>query len=196
MNLLSNILLFSILTKLKKKDLVFLKNEKTYLFNLSKNIDKLSELNTNIETQHLWKSITYDAERNKKKSKRHDSDIFYIITITFLKTSIMIHLSDAAGNVKWFSSSGLINVTNSKRKRRKKNIVFKLIYCLLKELKYHDVNNKPVALHLNDVSSYKFSIVKKLRKIFFIKIIKIFNKLPYNGCRQKKLPRKIRNGPE
>ena len=191
MNLLSNTLIYNISTKLKI-DFVYLKNENFYLFNLSKNINNLLESNiNNFQTQNLCNGIT-NTERNKKELKQ-DCVICYIVTITFLKTSIMIHLSDAVGNIKWFSSSGSINVTNSKRKRRKRTIVFKLIFRLLKELRYHDVNDKPVALHLNDVSTFRFSIVKKLRKIFFIKIIKIFHKLPYNGCRQKKIPRKKRS---
>lgn len=185
MNLLSNILTNNLLTKLKIETSEF-KDEENYFFNLSKAISKLPTSNKDIEIRSLWQ--TKDLESDKKSSTfNQDFVISYVITITFLKANTMIHVSDAVGNVKWFCSSGSVNVTG-KRKKQRRSVILKLILLLFKKADF--LTNKPIALHLNNVSSYQTFIVKKLKKEIFIKIVKSFNQIPYNGCRQKKIRRK------
>lgn len=185
MNLLSNTLKKNILTKLKIETFS-LENEKNHLFNLSKLIFNLSELNKDVEIQSLWQKEKSESYKKTLKLSQ-DFIITFIITITFSKANTMIHVSDSVGNVKWFCSSGSVNVTG-KRKKQRRSVVLKLILLLFKKADF--LSNKPVALHLNNVSSYQTFIVKKLKKEIFIKIVKSFNRIPYNGCRQKKIRRK------
>lgn len=184
-NLLSNTLTSTVLTKLKLET-CFLENEKSHLFNLSKLILKLSESNEDIKIRALWQTKNFKDNKKTLKSSQ-DFVISYVITITFLKANTMIHVSDAVGNVKWFCSSGSINITG-KRKKQRRSVILKLIIFLFKKVDF--LGNKPVALHLNNVSSYQTFIVKKLKKEIFIKVVKSFNQIPYNGCRQKKIRRK------
>ena len=184
-NLLSNSLENSLLTKLKIETF-YLKDEESHFFNISKLIHRLSESNEkNFGTQFLWQAKK--SEGIEKKTLDQDFVISYVITITFLKANTMIHVSDAVGNVKWFCSSGSVNVTG-KRKKQRRSVILKLILLLFKKADF--LTNKPIALHLNNVSSYQTFIVKKLKKEIFIKIVKSFNQIPYNGCRQKKIRRK------
>jgi len=188
MNSLSNILVNTLSHKLKI-NFFPLKEEKNYNFNISKLIFELSEseLNKNIKLQS---SLLFndDLEKNKKNwGLEQDFVISYIITITFSKTNTMIHVSDSLGNVKWFCSSGSLGITG-KRKKQRRSVVLKLIFLLIKKTDF--LFSKPIALHLNNVSSYQTFIIKKLKKQFFIKIVKSYNQIPYNGCRQKKVRRK------
>lgn len=181
MNILSNLLLNSLSSKLKINNFFF--EEKNYILNLSKLVSGLNE--EGVKPKTFWKT---SPETNKKFSVlQQDFVISYIVTITFLKANIMIHVSDTAGNVKWFCSSGSINITG-KRKKQRRSVVLKLILFLFKKVSF--LANKPVALHLNNVGSHQTFIVKKLKKEIFIKIVKSFNQTAYNGCRKKKIRRK------
>lgn len=183
-NILSNTLVNGLSNKLKIN--TFFLEEKNYNFNLSKLVSELHKLNNDIKLRELWENKT--SETNKKfLVLEQDFIISYIITITFLKANTMIHVSDSLGNVKWFCSSGSINVTG-KRKKQRRSVLLKLILFLFKKAVF--LSKKPVALHLNNVGSYQTFIVKKLKKEIFIKIVKSFNQTAYNGCRKKKIRRK------
>jgi len=133
--------------------------------------------------------VIHQKAKKKKFGLNQDSIISYIITITFLKANTMIHVSDALGNVKWFSSSGSINIIGKRKKKQRRSIILKLILLLFKKASF--IADKPVALHLNNISfSYQTFIINKLKKNNFIKIVKSFNQTPYNGCRPKKIRRK------
>jgi ribosomal protein S11 len=123
----------------------------------------------------------------KNNSHLDNSLVMYIIDITFSRSNTFLNVTDSSGNLKFFSSSGHFSLKGKNKKFRFN--VFKHIYrTLLTKLKF--LKNKPIALHLKNVGSNKFWIIKKLKTKFFIKIIKIFNIFPFNGCRKKKVRRK------
>lgn len=114
--------------------------------------------------------------------------VVYIIYFNFSKSNTNLQIMDSSGNSEIFYSSGLVNLTGKKKVVRK--LVLIKLFNLLTLLKLTVIKNLPVALHLKNVGSYKFLIIKKLKKKFFIQVIKTFELKAYNGCRKKKERRK------
>lgn len=181
MDFLSNTLHNIITTKLKT-DVLKLKKEKLYLKMLSK---KLSLLETNFDCKKF--SFTRIFDNSQKLLAKEKFLIVYIITVTFLKANTNINVSDIKGNIKFSLTSGSVNLTGKQKKNRLKS-VSRLVSVLVKKATF--LKNYPVAVHLYNVSSYKFLILKQLQMNFFIRLIKSFNLSPYNGCRKKKVRRK------
>lgn len=175
---LSNTLFTNLANKLKL-DVSLLKEEKNYLKNLSDSIFSLKVSNE--------KNYKLNWKNNYNSVVEQDYVITYIITISFLKANTIIHVSDVKGNVKLFYSSGSVGLSG-KQKIRRRSVILRLISMLSKKTDF--LANKPIALHLNNVNSYRTFIVNKLKRNFYIKIIKSFNQSPYNGCRKKKIRRK------
>jgi ribosomal protein S11 len=172
---LSNILFNNISNNL---NLTLLKKEKCYIQLLFTKIDQLK--------QNKKKIFTYDI------SYLFATDLVtvcYIINITFLKANTTIHLSDIKGNTKLFYSTGDIGFKGKRKKQRKIGII-KLISLFTKKIFFTHKN--PIALHLNNVKSYKRLIIRKLKKKIFLTTVKSFNLTPYNGCRKKIIRRKKR----
>jgi len=177
---LSHTLFVTISNKLKLK-VSLLNEEKLYVQNLKTQIDSLKKVKEN-------DSRTIGIQKNQVRLE-NDQDllIMYIINISFLKANTTIHVSDIKGNMKLFYSAGSVGLTG-KQKRQRRIAVAKLISLLLKKATF--LTNKPVAVHLNNVTFYKNLIVSKLKKSLYIRVIKSFNQAPYNGCRNKKVRRK------
>ena len=116
-----------------------------------------------------------------------DHLVMYIMDITFTRTNTLLHVMDFSGELKFFCSAGSLNYTGKGKKLR--STVFRDFYrILVSKLKF--LQSKPIALHLKNVGYNKFWIVKKLKKKFFIKIVRSFNLYPHNGCRKRKMRRK------
>ena len=113
--------------------------------------------------------------------------VVYIISISFLKANTMIHVSDIKGNVKLFFNAGQVNLSG-KQKRRRVVAVLRLMKLIYRKASF--LFGKPLALHLNNVNRHKKLILSKLKHKFFIKIVREFNSIPYNGCRRPKIRRK------
>ena len=156
---------------LKKK---YIKNFKDSVFILS----TLKETN--------YRSLNNKMIQNNSISNLHNNLVMFIIDITFSKSNTLLNVSDSNGNLKFSCSAGSFNYSG--KSKRSRWIVFKEFYSSLLKLKF--LTNKPIALHFKNVGSHKFWIIKKLKKIFFIKNICSFNSYPYNGCRKKKMRRK------
>ena len=109
--------------------------------------------------------------------------IFYFININIFFTFNNVIYR----NVILFYTAGSVNLTG-KQKRRRIITVLRLFKLLYKNASF--LFGKPIALHLNNVNRNKFLIVKKLKQKFFIKLIREFNQIPYNGCRKPKIRRK------
>lgn len=160
-----------------------------------------SELNKFIQNIKLKKQYINKLKKEvyKLKEKRVNSFkekyillnknclIKYIIDITFTNSNTLIHVTDFAGNLKTFWSAGNLNY-KGKSKRARKMILKKFYNKFILTLEF--LINQPIALHLKNVDSTQFWIVKLFKKFFFIKIIKTFYTYPYNGCRKKKIRRK------
>lgn len=182
MQFLSNTLHNIVTTKLKT-DVLKLKKEKFYLKMLT---EKFSLLDTNSDS----KKFSFNRILNHFKKPLLEKEKFlivYIITITFLKANTNINVSDIKGNVKLSFTSGSVNLIGKQKKHRLKS-VSRLISLLAKKATF--LKNYPVAIHLHNVNSYKFLILKKLKVNFFIRLVKSFNLSPYNGCRKRKVRRK------
>jgi ribosomal protein S11 len=181
MQFLSNTLHNIVTTKLKT-DVLKLKKEKFYLKMLS---EKFSLLESN--SDHKKFSFNRISKNYKKLFEKEKFFIVYIITVTFLKANTNINVSDIKGNVKLSFTSGSVNLIGKQKKHRLKS-VSRLVSLLAKKATF--LKNYPVAIHLHNVSSYKFLILKKLKVNFFIQLVKSFNLSPYNGCRKRKVRRK------
>lgn len=180
---LSNTLFNNLAHKLKLETSL-LQEEKFYVENLLNQVIYLKKLKTNnYKSLGVEKFTIY----NNKEINPQDFMVVYIINISFLKANTTIHVSDIRGNLKLFFSAGSVDLTG-KQKKKRRIAVSKLISLLLKKASF--LNRKPIALHLSNVSFYKNVIVRKLKRNLYIKIIKIFNQTPHNGCRKKKLRRK------
>lgn len=162
-----------------KKLNIFLKNistKKQYINKLKTNILDLTEYDKKIVTK-LY----------KKSDIKIDYLIKYIIDITFSKTNTLLHVMDFSGKLKYFISSGQLQFKGKEKKVRQ--LIIKKFYKIL-ILKLPYLKNQPIAIHLKNVGSSKFWILKLLKKKLFIKVIKLFRNYPYNGCRKKKVRRK------
>ena len=180
---LSNTLFNNLASKLELKTSL-LQEEKFYAKTLLNQVTYLKKLKANdYKNLSVKKFVIY----NNKEINPQDFMIMYIINISFLKANTTIHVSDIQGNLKFFYSAGSVDLSG-KQKRKRRIAISKLISLLLKKATF--LGQKPIALHLNNVNFYKNLIVRKLKRNLYIKIIKIFNQTPCNGCRKKKLRRK------
>lgn len=173
----SNIL-NNIISKKFKTDISIIEQKKLYLNSLKK---KKNFIKVFFKSKYF-----YDNLCNKNIETNL---VVYIITINILKTNVFIHVSDVKGNLKLSLNSGSVKLSG-KQKRKKFKVMIRLINLLFRKSGYF--KNYPVSIHLHNSNSIKSFIIKKLKSFFFIKIIKIFNQTPYNGCRKKKLKRKKR----
>lgn len=166
------------------------------LNNLFKNISVKKKYIKTLEKQYVflnnlkqtnYKTINQNLLLIKKNIIINNLLIVYIIDITFSKSNTFLHVMDSSGNLKFYCSAGHLNYKGKTKKFRFQ--VFKNMYKLLiTKLKY--LKGKPIALHLKNVGSNKSWIIKKLKTKFIIKLVKVFNIFPFNGCRTKKSVRK------
>lgn len=159
----------------------FFKNistKKQYLNNLKKQFLLLN----NIKKEN-YKLLNKLLIKKKFNNLYKDNLVLYIIDITFSKSNTFLHVTTSSGKLKFFSSAGSFNI-KGKNKKFRFNVFKRFYYLLVKKLKF--LKNKPIALHLKNVGSHKFWIIKKLKSKFFIKVIKTFNLFSFNGCRKKK----------
>jgi ribosomal protein S11 len=180
---LSNTLFNNLANKLKLETSL-LQKEKSYVKNLLNQAAYLKKLK---EDNSKDLSLKKFVITNNKKTDLQDFVVAYIISISFLKANTTIHVSDTKGNLKLFYSAGSVELSG-KQKRNRRIAISKLISLVLKKATF--LGQKPIALHLNNVNFYKNLIVRKLKRNLYIKVIKILNQTPYNGCRKKKLRRK------
>jgi ribosomal protein S11 len=155
--------------------------KKRYLQSLRKKTIALNKLK-----QKNYKLVNSKLLQNKHLNSLNDNIIMYIIDVTFSRSNTFLHIMDASGKLKFYCSAGHLEY---KGKSKKDHFdVFKSMYhIIVTKLKF--LKNKPVALHLKNVGFRRFWIIKKLKKKIFIKIIRVFNCFPFNGCRKKKIRR-------
>lgn len=161
--------------KLKKQYITKLKSKHDLLNNFKKNYKNLS-------LSIFKKSYSRDFAKESFL-------VTYIIDITFSRTNTLLHVMDFSGNLKFFSSAGLLKY-KGKSKKKTRYLIFRDMFRILNsKLKF--LKLQPLALHLKNVGSAKFWIVKKfLKKKLFVKIVKSYELYPHNGCRKRKVRRK------
>lgn len=161
--------------KLKKQYIKKLKSKYDLLKNYKKNYKNLS--------------LSIFSKSCYKNSAKESFLVTYIIDITFSRTNTLLHVMDFSGNLKFFCSAGLLKY-KGKSKKKARYLIFRDMFRILNsKLKF--LKSQPLALHLKNVGSAKFWIVKKfLKKKLFVKIVKSYDLYPHNGCRKKKVRRK------
>lgn len=123
-----------------------------------------------------------------KSLEKQSFSIMYIIYFSFSSTNTFLYVIDSLGNLKFQYSAGLMGFKGKQKQNR-----LKILHSFLKELrklKMSVLKNKPIALIFNHVDFYKYFLVKKLKKFFFIRLLKNYQIQAYNGCRKKKRLRK------
>lgn len=114
--------------------------------------------------------------------------ILYSVCFCFSAINTFLHVTDAIGRLKFSSSAGLVGFKGKSKKIRFQ--ILKLFIKELSKLKLKFLKNNPISLHLNNVYFHRRFIIRKLKKFFFIKVIKNYQPYSYNGCRRKKKIRK------
>ena len=185
-----------ILTEICTKKKLFKKNTLNNKINLLKTIKKkLYEKQT---SKNLLKSLKYLYNImkiiEKKKRLNNKQSLFftninivsYIVNINLLKSNIIINITNLKGIPIIYCSSGIINFKGSQKTKQLalKNIIKKINF------KSKNLNDLRVAVHFKGIKRNRKKILNELNKIFIVKNIKIFNLIPYNGCRPKKIRRK------
>lgn len=161
--------------------LTTIKLKKQYIKKLQ---DKIILLNTVKEKNYKLLDSQISL---KKKSCEENYLISYIIDITFSQTNTLLHVTDPLGNLKFFCSAGSLNFKG--KAKRSRFLVFREMYnILVSKLKF--LKGQPIAVHFKNVGSSRVWILKKLKKKFFIRVVKSFSLYPYNGCRKRKMRRK------
>jgi ribosomal protein S11 len=94
---------------------------------------------------------------------------------------------DFSGNLIFFCSAGSLQYKGKRKKAR--YLVFRDMFRVLIS-KFKFLKLQPLALHLKNVGSAKFWIIKLLKKKLFIKVVKSYDLYPHNGCRKRKIRRK------
>lgn len=167
--------------KLKKQYIQKLKN-KVNLINSNK-IDFKEKNNMNL--------LIFNNQVNCNNNSvivKEDFLITYIIDITFSRMNTLMHVMDFCGNLKFFCSAGSLQY-KGKKKKTARYVVFRYMYkILVSKLKF--LKGQPLALHLKNVGSLKFLIIRLLKKKLFIKVVRSYDLYPHNGCRKKKVIRK------
>jgi ribosomal protein S11 len=155
-----------------------IKLKKQYIEKLK---NKISDLNGVSKTN--YKDLESVVITKNHSLIKNDFLVMYIIDISFSETNTLLHVTDFAGNLEFFCSAGSLNYKGKQKKLR--FLVFRDLFRILVS-KLTFLKGKPIALHLKNVGSNKFWIIKKLKTKFFIKVVRNFNLYPFNGCRKKK----------
>lgn len=158
-----------------------------FFYNIKLKKQYINKLRSEIINLNLTKNKEDIYPSIKKPILKKDYLIKYIIDITFSRTNTLLHVMDFSGNLKFYSSAGKVQYTGKRKKARR--LVIRDLYKIIVSKLYY-LNNQPIALHLKNVGPARGWIIKLLKKKFFIKLVKVFNTYPYNGCRKKKLRRK------
>lgn len=176
-NAKKNILLSNL--SLKKKSLHFKETNNS--------IDKLKNF---LNDKQQYKKINFLMKTPKSfyDVKKLGSVVVFTVHFSFSSVNTFLYITDALGNLKFRYSAGLVELKGKQKKSRLQ--VLNRFFRELKKLKISFLKNKPIALHLNNVGFYKYLIIKNIKKDFFVRFVKSYQKYAFNGCRKKKRLRK------
>lgn len=164
------------ITTIKKKNFHY----STYLYNL---FQKPTQKTNNLFIKFIHFLILSQLQKQLSYNKIHN----YLLKMIFLKSNVLISVTDIKGKIFAKSSSGSMHFKGKQKvKPFAINKVFKKIkFKLIKNLSYS------FSIHVKGKYKKKF-IFNKLKKFLELKSIVNFNLLPFNGCRQRKRKRKKR----
>ena len=170
------------------------KNKKQIHKNLIKYL-KLNAYIKKIDTTRLF--LNQINEKNKIKtlnlvcnnsfSIKPNLSIKYILSINLLEKNTFVNVTDIKGNLKFFKSAGFVGL-KGKQKAKQPLALNNLTNSLKSDAKF--LYNEPIALHLTNINYFSYSYVLfKLQEKFFITYIRVFDSIPHNGCRPRKMKR-------
>lgn len=172
-------------------------NNNLLLSNFSFKKKSLYSKKTNNSITKL-KNLLNEKQYNKKLNnslikpfynpRKTGSIVIFTIHFFFSPINTFLYITDALGNLKFRYSAGLVEFKGKQKKNRFQ--VLNRFFRELKKLKITVLKNKPIALHLNNVGSYKYLIIKNIKKNFFVRLVKSYQTYSFNGCRKKKQLRK------
>jgi small subunit ribosomal protein S11 len=153
-----------------------------YVKKIENKVSFLNQINEKKKIKNL--NLIY----NNTFSTKPKNLIKYIISIKLLEKNTFINVTDIKGKLRFFRSSGFVEL-KGKRKIKQPLALNSLINSLKSDAKF--LYGKPIALHLTNVNSFSYNyVLSKLEEKFFITYIRVFDSIPHNGCR----PRKIKRG--
>ena len=151
-----------------------------------------SQLKSLLIDKQKHKKLTFFPEKESFNStsslKKNSFTVVYSICFSFSSVNTFLYVMDALGNLKFRYSAGMIEFKGKLKKSRFQ--VLNSFFKILQKLKMGFLKNKPLSLHLNNVGSFRYFIIRNLKKKFFIRLIKNYQTHSYNGCRKKKKRRK------
>lgn len=166
-----------------------------YLKNLIKKIKTQLFLLQKIRRFKLAKNLRFILSQDinsKLLNFKSQTMIKYIIGISNYKSNTILYLTDVKGTVKFFCTSGSLGITR-KQTKKKVAVVLKLLKILVLNNKFLS-KTENIALHFKNFNKKLVSVISSFLITSYpnIKIIKINNNQPHNGCRPKKIKRKKR----
>ena len=158
------------------------------MINLKKKLDKQIFILNKLKNDKVKKKLLYF---HLKKNKYELKDLINVILgISVYRNNIVIFVSNIKGKLLYFNTSGIMKI---EKRKKKIDIILKLLIDLIKKKKFFN-SNSYIALHLKNVNKTDSKIISR---ILFnnlgqknIKIIKVINHKPHNGCRPKKVRRR------
>jgi hypothetical protein len=166
--------------------------KKTYVQTLKDNIkivltlkrSKFREINFKL----LKKSFKPNniITKNFKPRKRIDNNlvVMYVVAITKTRSNFYLNIFNSIGKLMLTLSAGNLCDLSAIRRKAKGFHAINAIFKLIPKQKY--LRGKPLALHIINKRLPR-KLVRRLRKKKIVKCISMFQKQPFNGCRNKKL---------
>jgi hypothetical protein len=166
--------------------------KKTYVQTLKDNIKIILTLK-----RSKFREINFKLLKKKFKSNKNIKENFqpfhiidnnlvvmYVVAITKTRSNFYLNIFNSVGKlVLTLSAGNLCDLSAIKRKAKGFHVI-NAIFKLIPKQKY--LRGKPIALHIKNKRLPR-KLIRRLRKKFFLKCISVFQKKPFNGCRNKKL---------
>lgn len=111
--------------------------------------------------------------------------VVFVVSIRYTPVNTFLQISDCSGRLMLYYSAG--NFFTGKQKVSRFLVLKKIFNNLF--LKFPNLQDKPIALHLVNVFN-KSWLIKYIKTKMFIAVVKDFTFYPHNGCRNKKVKRK------
>lgn len=166
---------------------VSLKKQFFYRKEVKNMIKKLKNSLVDKQT-HKKLSLSLASSVTLENLDKQNFPVVYIIHFFFSPVNTFFYITDSQGNLKFRYSAGSMGFKGKQKRARLQ--VLNSFFTEIWKLKVNVLKTKSIAVNFNNVGSYKYFIIKNLKKFFFIKFLKNYQTHAYNGCRQKKRLRK------
>jgi ribosomal protein S11 len=161
-----------------------------FLSHLSKKKQYSNQLKKQTKFLNKIKETNYKILSFKLNEKQlNNLLIMYVLNVHFSRSNTLLSVMDSLGNTKFSYSAGVFNF-KGRQKISRSGILKNFYTILVSKLKF--LKDKPVAVHFTNVGFKNFWFLKKLQQKFFVVSVRNFNFHTYNGCRRKKVRRKMK----